>query len=215
MLSTVMSEAFARAGVETPRARANRIVRDAVERCGGNRVAAIGAMTRALLDSDAETVWAFFAPDHDIRLHTEYDRMLRQIREERGLDAPRSREGQLQPAVHAALASAPSREGTGSGHAGPAQQGQGLVAATRPYVPTTIIEIARNSLLRSIEIDGRPIGECTAGRVREWARARGREARFAYLLAHGLQDSQVIGMCKTEDDAREAQRLAQQQVDNG
>jgi hypothetical protein len=215
MLSTVMSEAFARAGVETPRARADRIVREAVERCGGNRTAAIGAMIRALLDSDAETVWAFFAPDHDIRLHTEYDRMLRRIREERGLDAPQSREGQHEHAAKTARLLPSSREGTGSGHAAYAQQGQSVHVAPRPYVPTTVIEIARNSLLRSIEIDGRPIGECTAGRVREWARARGREARFAYLLAHGLQDSQVIGMCKTEDDAREAQRLAQQQVDNG
>jgi hypothetical protein len=68
--------------------------------------------------------------------------------------------------------------------------------------------------LRSISIDGRPLGECTAGRAREWARARGRESRFVYLLAHGLQDSQIIGLSKTEEDARQARALADSS-DNG
>jgi hypothetical protein len=211
---TLMSEAFARVGIEAPRDRASRIVREAVERCGGNRAAAIDAITRALLDSDPEVIWEFFALDREYRLQAAYDQMLRTIREERGLDAPRPRAGQPLTAVRAADNPASARDATGSGQARIAQSGQPPHAASGPHVPQTVLTIAVNSLLRSISIDGRPLGECTAGRAREWARARGRESRFVYLLAHGLQDSQIIGLSKTEEDARQARALADSS-DNG
>jgi hypothetical protein len=180
-----------------------KIVREAVERYGSNRVAAIEAITRALLASDAATVWEFFKPDRDYRLQASYDRMLRE-----------SRAGQPLYAATAARHPTPARDAAGSGQPEIAQSGQTLRTASGPHVPQTVLAIAANSLLRSVLIDGRPVGECTAGRARSWAKARGRESRFVYLLAYGLQDSQIIGMSKTEDDARIAHELADK-YDNG
>jgi hypothetical protein len=159
-------------------------------------------------------MWEFFAQDREYRLQAAYDQMLRAIREERGLDAPRPRAGQPLIAARAANSPSPARDATGSGQFRIAQSGQSSHVASGPHVPQTVLTIAANSLLRSITIDGRPVGECTAGRAREWARARGRESRFVYLLAHGLQDSQVIGHCKSEEDARQARALADNS-DNG
>lgn len=211
---TIMAEAFAKAGIAPPRERIERMLRVLIEKHGSSNLPAVVAdLARQLLASDAPVVWEFFRADREMRLWREAEDMMRRIRVERGIDAPASvttnRNGQVSPAEKAGR-TAPSRTPAGSGHVAPARNGRMGTAVPAPGPSPTLLRIAANSLLRSVTITGKPIGECTAGEARDWSRARGREARFAWLIAEGLQDGMIIGDFKTEADAEEAARLARE-----
>lgn len=209
--TTAMAVAFATAGYATPRQRVDRLVRSAVERHPANPAVAVVELSRALLDADAAVVWEFFRDDRSARLWREVEEMLRQIRREQGLDPPRpaaATEKEDDPSGHRA----PASSAAGSGHLDDAQSGHEARAAPAPRPAATLIQIARDSLLWTFKVAEMPIGQCSAGVVRSWARARGREARFAFLLCEGLTDEMIIGEKKTDADAREAERLARESV---
>jgi hypothetical protein len=218
MSQTAMTIAFAKAGHSTPRDRINELVRGAIDRHGGNAPAVVADLSRALLRGDAALIWEFFRHDREARLWREVEDMIRQMRQERGLDAPapkppiKIREGHHTSATSTANPATPS-EPAGSGHAQCAANGQATPAAPVPHTPQARLKIAEDSLLYgpdAVKIAGVPIGKCSAGVVRSWSRARGRESRFAWLLCEGLTDDMIIGEKKTEADAEEAARLARE-----
>jgi hypothetical protein len=214
-----MAVAFAAAGhTTTPRDRIDQLVRAAIDKHGSNAPAAVADLSRALLGGDAALIWEFFRHDREARLWREVEDMIRQVRQERGLDAPapkpptKIREGQSPSAAPAASARPPS-EAAGSGQTRSAGNGRISDAAPAPHTPQARLKIAKDSLLfgpGAVLIAGKSIGECSAGLVRSWSRARGREARFAWLLCEGLTDDMIIGEKKTEADAAEAARLARE-----
>lgn len=213
-----MAAAFVRAGIETPRARIDRILRDAIRKHGSNTGACVAEVSRALLASDAVTVWEFFEPDRTVRLWNEVEKMIRQVRRERGLDAApppaptpirEGREGQTIGADKANRGP-PSDNAAGSGQPNAAGNGQFASAAPVPHASPALRQIAETSLLRTFLIEGRPIGECTAARAREWGRTRRREGKFAELLTEGLQPGMIIGEWKNDADAEQAARLARE-----
>jgi hypothetical protein len=57
-----------------------------------------------------------------------------------------------------------------------------------------------------------PVGKCSVGVAKSWARARTREGRFVFLLCEGLTDDMIIGEKKTEEDALQAERLARESI---
>src|SRR3954464_7383812 len=87
---TVLQQALEDAGINTPRSRIDGLLRGAIERHGSNAAACVADLARALQECDVATVWEFFSPDRDVRLWAEVEGMIRQIRIERGFDAPRS-----------------------------------------------------------------------------------------------------------------------------
>ena len=217
------------------RSRINKLLRAAVEAHPNNEAACIAAVTAALLETDAATVWEFFAPDQQIRLHSEIGRIKRLMREELGLHQPTkprlvtTRQAPSEPAERAgaeaasrtaphshggAAVSAPHAPEAGSGQSISAQPGHNPLAApgpglrTPPWVPPSIREINRRSLLRTFMINGRPIGDCTAKEAREWGRTQRRNGKFAELLAFGLSDEMIVGHYKTDEDAAQAQQRA-------
>lgn len=218
------------------RDRINKLLRPAIEAHPNNEAACIAAVTAALLQTDAATVWEFFAPDQQIRLHSEIGRIKRLMREELGLHQPTkprlvqptsqpgprasteragaAAAGASPPNGHSGSAASAPHAPAGSGHAADAQTGQIEVAApgpglrAPPWVPPSIREINRRSLLRTFMINGRPIGDCTAKEAREWGRTQRRNGKFAELLAFGLSDDMIVGHYKTDEDAAQAQQRA-------
>ena len=126
----------------------------------------------------------------------------------------------------------PATPGSG-GHADPAGKGQ-LRSAPAPRGPSdeerrvmreagrgAEVEGARRSLLRSIVLNGRPIGELTAKEVDAWvesarSRARGLNitARTAEILAQNVPPDEKIGDWRTDADAEVAQAAALREIDN-
>lgn len=217
-MRTAIAQAFAAAGHQSPRDRLDDLLRGLVERHGGAAAAIVAELARGPLIGDAELLWEMFRPDRDRRLWQAAEDAIRQARHERGLDAApvrlqtKNREGREARAAAAASAGTPS-DAAGSGQGLRAQLGHRSRAAPAPRLSPTLVNIAVASLLfgkDAIHINGIPIGKCPAGIVRSWARARGREARFALLMCEGLTDDMIIGDKKTEADAIEAARLARE-----
>lgn len=63
----------------------------------------------------------------------------------------------------------------------------------------SVVHMIRMSRLDTVKIDGRPIGDCSAGDVRKWADQRrvdhlaaGRDWRFAMSLVSGLNSNDIV-----------------------
>ena len=85
----------------------------------------------------------------------------------------------------------------------PAKQprGAGAIALAQPAL--------RRSLLDTVMINGRPVGELTGREAREAAASLQKRGRFVGLLAHGVPDTLAIKDCKRPEDADNAMRLAE------
>jgi len=213
-----LGDAFKRSGFKTDRDRLNDMLHAAVEKHGGNASAGVADFAKRLLaENSAPLIWEFFALDRNVRLYSEVERMIRQIRLERGLDnptpkpTPKLREGQVFHAEQSATGNAPSGAATGGGQVADASNGQRSAAAPVSRPLPELVTIARDSLLygpRAIRVNGIAVGNCPEDVARDWAGAREKEGRFVRLLAEGVPAGELIGKWKTEEDAHEALRLA-------
>lgn len=75
-------------------------------------------------------------------------------------------------------------------------------------------KVAAQSLLDTTMVDGRPVGDLTAGEARTWARKAGYTARFVEMLAQNVPDELVIRKCRTADDAQAIWALAVKGCEN-
>lgn len=93
--------------------------------------------------------------------------------------------------------------------AAPAQQGRKFLSKTPPapqrpqrlYVPSNGLRRAYSGYLKTVLINGVPLGECTAGTARTWMRTTRTNVRFVERLVKGLEDDMVIGQYHTQDEA--------------
>ena len=191
----------------TPRDRINALVREAVEKHGGNPAAAVAQLATALLETDVATLWEFFTPDRNVRLWAEVEEARRQIRVERGLEVGRVKPGITHPSGHIPGAShRPSGPAanvvmppSGGPAAGPAPLSRGVRRAAVAgilYGP------------QAVRINDVPIGLVRAGVARQWGVVSERNGRFARLLTEGLTDDMVIGEYRSEAEAEQVWRLA-------
>ena len=202
-----VAEAFARAGYADPRDRLRALMATALDQApvnftpGPERAADHArlkevAMT-ALLKSpknwdgakdhffkavrgDAELLWALFEP---YRLAA-VQRIMSEVSQERHQREMRENPPQ-QRQVFAKEASI-----------SPAKTWERQKAAQ-----AAVTKIVTLSLLDTFKVNGRPVGDLTAGEANAWAGSRERDAKFVRLLTQNLPADQPIRKFRTGDEA--------------
>lgn len=76
------------------------------------------------------------------------------------------------------------------------------------------IEIARESLLRKVMINGQPLADVTAGEARSWLRSHDRDGHFVRLLAQPMQEEMRFGAWyQDEGEVEKIWRRSQEMAD--
>ncbi len=82
----------------------------------------------------------------------------------------------------------------------------------KPRVTFAAMDSARgrygNSILKTFIINGKPLGEVSAGEARGWASSRERDVKFIRALTEGLHDSLIIGGYRTDAEAAKVYKQA-------
>ena len=80
---------------------------------------------------------------------------------------------------------------------------RGHAAAPSAATLAALNGAAAASLLDTMLVNGKPLGDVTAGEALGWSQAQGRRARFVFLLATNLPPNATIRSCRTPAEAEE------------
>lgn len=161
---TALKQAFEDAGILPASERIDRLVRDAIKRCGRVDLASQALEQALLAEDDPALIWEFFAPDREKRLRESLQTMQTKIRDERGLNATNTSPGHSSDAANA------------SGHARLAGAGRlNLRLALASPLPESSLQRYRTLL-------GRPIGDCSFEDLTLLRRRAGTESVLATRL---------------------------------
>lgn len=181
---TSMAAAFRKAGFVPVEERLAAIARETIEEHPRDYAAAYAAF-RDAVRQDVELSWALFARFEEAAIRPVLAKAAEEIRRRR---TPRVEAGE------------PGQSATDNQSAC-ARSSAGRAAVTAA--------IAR-SLLDTFLVNGRPIGDVSAGEARTWGKARRREARFVELLTAGITDDQPLRRWVTPEEAEAAMARARE-----
>lgn len=228
--TTVMAEAFAKAGLVDPGMRLRQIVRDAVEKSGGRIDGAFDAMAKALAKEDDAALERELCSAYRGRAMREllgavFAEMRRQGERLSATQASPKASDEAEKTSQAAgvgkhyermeLATPPrstNRDGVGhyvtdghfkAAHAGATPHRPNLVALA------SAANIVSRSILDSIHIDGLPLRKVKAGRALEWAEAAHKRARLVRVLAEGIPSESCIGDFHSDEAAERLRAIAE------
>jgi hypothetical protein len=125
----------------------------------------------------------------------------------------------LRGQVIRANAGAAPHPGTGASSRLPSGQMKVAPVSGPPQKPSrvrygAVDAIARESLLRKVEINGRPLAEITAGEARTWLRSSHRDCCFVRLLVGPMQDEmRFIDWYQDEGEVKRIWQKAQEMAD--
>lgn len=201
--TTAMAGAFAAAGYKTPAEKLADMMREAVK-AGGREIAALAMFERALRDADDAALVMELVGNEAMRAAA-----LRLFQETLGKEfrdrysRPDQNKSVANEVDHGIVVGPANPTPRAEARNGPSpRSGQRLPAsAAVPYRPSGALRRQANALLSATLIDGKPLGECSAGTARSWARKTGVQARFVLRVCNGLQDEMRIGDYVTEDQA--------------
>jgi len=207
---TTLKDAFLAAGFLAPGERLREIAIRAMSQHATSNEAAIEAVLKAVRQ-DLALTWALFAPYDAVavkRLFAEVRHELRQDARSRDEgravhgnqlpDAQSARQGGGQPSLAGHIAHAPSRP----------------ITLEQRAAKARTAEVIRMSLLDTVTIDGRPIGDWQAGAARAWARATGRHVRWVEMMTANMPPDDPIRRWLTPEDAQSLWQRAAQEGDN-
>jgi hypothetical protein len=185
-----MAEAFARAGYESPADQLNRLMRESMVEGVGIQPRVLALFERAMEAANSATLERLLVGEEARRWAA--IRLFNKIR-----DALRREQA----------------GGRDQRHFAGDDAGQALHVAVATPTTTSprdaaVVEIATLSLLRRFRINGKPIGEATAGEARTWLRKHERDGRWVRLILDGLSDDMLIGDYVKDDEANRLYRLA-------
>jgi hypothetical protein len=201
--TTTLGAAFAAAGYISIEDRLASLMRQAIEAKSGITLPTLAEFDRLLGDEEeAGLTRALIGAES---MHSAALRLFMKILDEMRLErngrpgqSPRAAAGGQKataaPASPMQREEAMQRAPTDVGH-------RPTASPAAPYRPSNARRNVANAILSRILIDGAPLGECTAGYARSWAKKRGIEARFVLRLCNGLQDMMRIGDHVTEEQA--------------
>lgn len=201
---TAMAAAFDAAGFKHPSVRLGELALAAVRAAPSNLEQARTLFSKSVR-GDADLLWELFIDHLDEAMRPWLANAAKELRAER---MPTREQGQGSGAVHLN-----SDQPVLAAFDRPASPTSAAPAAPQPWRSTPRLNAWNSDELRRMEeerarsklytfiINGRPIGEVTAGEADAWARSRDRDAYFVRLLIEGMPPDLVIGKARTPEEA--------------
>lgn len=208
----IMSDAFRAAGYRSADDRLMDAAKEALKAHPVNYDDAY-AVFRTAVCRDAELTWALFDRFEEAAIRPILARASHEIHQARRA----AMEGDAGPAdlrqpdgPRPASSTRSASAGSGGGrlpavdHDAAAPSAESIAARG-----AAITAAAARSLLDTFMVNGRPIGDVSAGEAKSWARNRKVEWRFVELITAGVMDNQPLRRWVTPEEADAALRRAQ------
>jgi len=208
----IMSDAFRAAGYRSADDRLTDAAKAALAAYPQDYGAAYAAFRTAVC-RDAELTWALFGRFEEAAIRPVLSRASQEIHQARRAamaDGAGSRGDRQSEDARPASSTHSASAGSGGGRQTGADQGRRAPSADSIAARgAAITAAAARSLLDTFMVNGRPIGDVSAGEARSWARNRKVEWRFVELITAGVMDNQPLRRWVTPDEADAALRRAQ------
>jgi len=164
----------------------------------------------AQVSADAELLCELFGAFRAMAVQKLLHDVNRELREDADRRARAARDTGRQHDTESPKPSTSSRSAEGRDQPSSGNH-EAFIPPSRPAAPSTAgmaaaANVVRLSLLDTIDIEGTPVGQCTAGFARSWARKTGRHARWVMLLTSNLPPDDKISRWVTPQDAAELWR---------
>lgn len=202
---TSLKHALRAAGIEPADERLRRIAREVLQAHPNDWRPQCDALFAAV-SPHADLLWAMFrlwAPEGArFALQRAADELLRD----------RAGGGQLSGEGQQSCAPAARQGGPGHDHSGSHRAAARSARPSASEVTAAREEIRRLSALDWMQVNGKPIGDCTPNEVREWLAARQAQNRFAELLIGGVPTDQPIRRFVRPDEADALYRRAREET---